>query len=163
MNQDVHFSSAKTGESQQDRWQTPPEIFAQLNAEFGFTLDAAAEHHTALCPNYFTEQDNALVQDWGQHTVFCNPPYSKLKLFAQKAREEAAKGATVVLLVPARTDTIAFHDYLANGEIRFIKGRLKFLQNGIAQHPAPFPSMVCVFRPQLTPTMRTVTREAVSG
>ncbi|EOX4941903.1 DNA N-6-adenine-methyltransferase [Vibrio alginolyticus] len=144
---DVMYSSARTGENKQDKWQTPPEIFNQLNQQFGFTLDAAAEPETALCGKYFTEDDNALVQDWSGHIVFCNPPYSKLKAFAKKAYEESLKGVTVVMLVPARTDTKACHDYLSNGEIRFIKGRLKFLQGGKSQDAAPFPSMVCVLGP----------------
>ncbi len=140
----VMYSSAKTGEKKQDKWQTPPEIFRQLNDEFHFTLDAAAEAETALCGTYFTEEDDALKQNWGEHIVFCNPPYSKLRAFAKKAYEESRRGATVVMLVPARTDTKAFHEYLSKGEVRFIKGRLKFLQNGLEQDAAPFPSMVSV-------------------
>ena len=133
MNNKLHFSSARTGVKQQDKWETPPEVFEQLNEEFNFTLDAAAETETALCDYYFTEDDDALYQDWNNQVVFCNPPYSKLKEFAHKANEEAKKGATVVMLVPARTDTRAFHESLAGGEVRFIKGRLKFQQNGKEQ------------------------------
>lgn len=159
MNKTLHFSSAKTGMKQQDKWQTPAETFEQLDKEFNFTLDAAAEKETAQCDVYFTEEDDSLTKDWKGHTVFCNPPYSKLREFAHKAKEESVKGATVVLLVPARTDTRAFHESLAGGEVRFIKGRLKFLQNGKEQHPAPFPSMVCVMGPEIKPNMRNVTRE----
>ena len=163
MNNKLHFSSARTGVKQQDKWETPPEVFEQLNEEFNFTLDAAAETETTLCDYYFTEDDDALCQDWNNQVVFCNPPYSKLREFAHKAKEEAEKGATVVMLVPARTDTRAFHDSLAGGEVRFIKGRLKFQQNGKEKDPAPFPSMVCVMGPDIKPFMRTVNRGNLKG
>ncbi len=159
----VHFSSAKTGEKKQDKWETPLSVFNQLNEEFGFTLDAAAEPNTALCDKYFTEQDDALTQDWGNEVVFCNPPYSMLKDFAKKASIESQRGAKVVMLVPARTDTKAFHDHLVGGEVRFIKGRLKFLQEGQEQAPAPFPSMVCVMGENVEQSMRTVTRDDLTG
>jgi len=144
---------------QQDKWETPPAVFEQLNEEFDFTLDAAAETETTLCDYYFTEEDDALCQDRNNQVVFCNPPYSKLKEFAHKANEEAKKGATVVMLVPARTDTKAFHESLAGEEVRFIKGRLKFQQNGQEKDPAPFPSMVCVIGPDIKPKMRTVKKD----
>lgn len=159
---DVMFTSARTGEKQQDRWQTPQAIFSQLNDEFHFTLDAAAESTTALCPAYFTEQDDALTQSWESQVVFCNPPYSKLKAFARKAYEESLKGVTVVMLVPARTDTQAFHHYLSKGEVRFIKGRLKFLQQGKVQNTAPFPSMVCVLGGRVEKKMFTVQQGSLS-
>ncbi|WP_394142105.1 phage N-6-adenine-methyltransferase [Vibrio chagasii] len=147
VNLEAMYSSARNGEKSKDKWQTPPEVFAQLDKQYGFTLDAAAEPETALCLSYFTEEDDALKQDWSGHIVFCNPPYSKLKAFAKKAYEESLKGTIVVMLVPARTDTIAFHEYLSKGEVRFIRGRLKFLQNGQVQDAAPFPSMICVLGP----------------
>ncbi|PTC03192.1 phage N-6-adenine-methyltransferase [Vibrio mediterranei] len=144
MNKKLFFSSARTGSAKRDKWQTPPAVFEKLHEEFSFTLDATAEPETALCDHYFTMDDDALTQDWSHQIVYCNPPYSKLKDFAKKAQEEASKGATVVMLVPARTDTKAFHDHLSHGEVRLIKGRLKFLQEGKEQDAAPFPSMVCV-------------------
>lgn len=162
-NIDVHFSSAKTGEKKQDKWQTPLSVFNQLHEEFGFTLDAAAEPSSALCDKYFTEQDDALIQDWSNEIVFCNPPYSKLKQFAEKASAESRRGATVVMLVPARTDTQAFHNHLAAGEVRFIKGRLKFHQEGKEQAPAPFPSMICVMGKNVEHKMRTVMRDDLTG
>ncbi|HEQ3535093.1 TPA: phage N-6-adenine-methyltransferase [Vibrio parahaemolyticus] len=158
----VMYSSARTGVKLQDLWQTPPEIFNQLNQEFQFALDAAAESETALCANFFTEQEDALSQNWGNQTVFCNPPYSQLKAFARKGYEESRKGAKVVMLVPARTDTQAFHDYFSKGEVRFIKGRLKFLQNGEAQNTAPFPSMICVMGRDVEPKMVTVEQNCLS-
>ncbi len=158
MNKQLHFSSARTGVKQQDKWQTPPSVFNQLNDEFSFTLDAAAEPDTALCDHYFTHEDDALHQSWQGEVVYCNPPYSQLRQFAEKARQESGKGATVVMLVPARTDTKAFHESLASGEVRFIKGRLKFQQNGKEQDAAPFPSMVCVMGPDVEKGMRLVER-----
>ncbi|MDB1122243.1 phage N-6-adenine-methyltransferase [Vibrio algarum] len=163
MNKKVMFSSARNGEKQQDRWQTPSAVFEQLNEEFGFTLDAAAEPETALCEQFFTAEDDALKQDWQGQTVYCNPPYSKLRDFATKAKEEALKGATVVMLIPARTDTQAFHESLSDGEVRFIKGRLKFQQNGQEQDAAPFPSMVCVMGPNVEQNMKKVTRDNLKG
>ncbi|MDF4269323.1 phage N-6-adenine-methyltransferase [Vibrio parahaemolyticus] len=162
MNNKLFFSSARTGNSKQDKWQTPPAVFEKLNEEFNFTLDATAEPETALCDNYFTIDDDALTQDWGNQTVYCNPPYSQLKDFAKKAQEEAQKGATVVMLVPARTDTKAFHDYLSHGEVRLIKGRLKFLMEGKEQDAAPFPSMVCVMGKDREQKIGTTTQDTLS-
>ncbi|MGY6496217.1 phage N-6-adenine-methyltransferase [Vibrio parahaemolyticus] len=162
MNNKLFFSSARTGNSKQDKWQTPPAVFEKLNEEFNFTLDATAEPETALCDHYFTIDDDALTQDWGNQTVYCNPPYSQLKDFAKKAQEEAQKGATVVMLVPARTDTKAFHDYLSHGEVRLIKGRLKFLMEGKEQDAAPFPSMVCVMGKDREQKIGTTTQDTLT-
>ncbi len=162
MNNKLFFSSARTGNSKQDKWQTPPAVFEKLNEEFNFTLDATAEPETALCDHYFTIDDDALTQDWGNQTVYCNPPYSQLKDFAKKAQEEAQKGATVVMLVPARTDTKAFHDYFSHGEVRLIKGRLKFLMEGKEQDAAPFPSMVCVMGKDREQKIGTTTQDTLT-
>ena len=157
----VIYSSARTGESVQDTWETPKKIFAQLNHEFGFTLDATASHANALWEPYITAEDDALLQDWSGHVVFCNPPYSRLKEFAEKAYGESLKGATVVMLVPARTCSIAYHEYFAKGEVRFIRGRLKFLMHGKEQTSAPFPSMIVIFDVAIMPKVVNVTREDV--
>ncbi|EOA9034933.1 phage N-6-adenine-methyltransferase [Vibrio harveyi] len=157
----VMYSSARTGESIQDTWETPIKIFEQLNHEFGFTLDATASHQNALCEQYITAEDDALHQDWSNHVVFCNPPYSRLKHFAEKAFKESLKGATVVMLVPARTCSVAYHDYFSKGEIRFIRGRLKFLMQGEEQASAPFPSMLVIFDVAIVPKVVNVTREDV--
>ncbi len=145
----VHFSDVAAGGS--DSWQTPDDLFAKLNDVFRFTLDAAASLGNAKCKKYFTEEDDALKQSWAGHVAFLNPPYSKLKEFLSKAHDEAKhNGATVVCLIPSRTDTAAWHDYAARGEIRFIRGRVKFVQPGAAkQNSAPFPSALVVFRPRL--------------
>ncbi|GED18212.1 DNA N-6-adenine-methyltransferase [Aneurinibacillus migulanus] len=138
MNTAVMFSSAT------DEWATPQDFFDQLNQEFHFTLDPCATHESAKCARYFTEEDNGLAQDWTGEIVFMNPPYGRvLGQWVKKAFEESIKGATVVCLLPARTDTRWFHDYIYHrAEIRFVKGRLKF---GDSKNSAPFPSMVVIF------------------
>ena len=140
MNTDVMFSS-KT-----DLWSTPQDFFDNLNEEFNFTLDPCATPDNAKCKKYFTKETDGLKQNWQGETVFCNPPYGKvIKHWVKKCYEESLKpDTTVVMLIPARTDTAYFHDYVYHNakEIRFIRGRLKF---GQAKNSAPFPSMVVVF------------------
>ena len=132
-----------------DDWETPKEFFDALDAEFGFTLDACATGENAKCARYYTPEQDGLGQDWAGETVFCNPPYSRKKpgqaAWIRKCRDEAQKPGTIcVMLLPARTDTRAFHEYIyGQAEIRFVRGRLRF---GGAKGPAPFPSMVVVFR-----------------
>ncbi len=144
MNTDIMFSSNKND------WETPEGLFAELDREFRFTLDAAASPVNAKCKRYYTAKDNGLIQDWGGETVFCNPPYGNKETgeWTKKCYEEAQKPeTTVVLLIPARTDRASFHDYvLGKAEIRFIRGRLKFERGGEALAPAPFPSMICIWR-----------------
>ena len=133
--------------SNTDKWATPQWFFDELNKEFCFTLDPCADESNYKCEKYYTEEQDGLLQDWGGETVFCNPPYGKKEtgLWTKKCYEESLKpNTTVVLLIPARTDRKSFHDYIYNkAEIRFVKGRLKF---GDGKNPAPFPSMVAVFR-----------------
>ena len=131
--------------SKTDLWSTPNDFFDKLNDEFHFTLDPCSTHENAKCYKHFTEEENGLLQDWGNEVVFCNPPYGRqIKDWVKKAYEESQKdNTTVVMLIPARTDTIYFHEYIYHkAEIRFIKGRLKF---GDAKNSAPFPSMVVIF------------------
>lgn len=140
MNKELMFSS-KT-----DLWSTPWNFFDKLNDEFHFTLDPCSTHENAKCYKHFTIEEDGLLQDWGNEVVFCNPPYGRqIKDWVKKAYEESQKDdTTVVMLIPARTDTIYFHEYIYHkAEIRFIKGRLKF---GYAKNAAPFPSMVVIFR-----------------
>lgn len=138
----VHFSSNN------QEWETPPEIFNKLNKEFNFTLDPCATPRTAKCSKYYTKAQDGLTKDWVGETVFINPPYGKeIRKWVEKAYREYQKGTTIVMLLPARTDTRYFHDYIYNqAEIRFLKGRIKFLVNGEELYPAPFPSMVVVFK-----------------
>ena len=137
-------------------WCTPQDFFDELNDEFCFTLDAAATDKTAKCVNYFTPETDALRQDWGAFggAVFCNPPYGRtLGTWVKKAHDEAIKHphTPIVLLIPARTDTSYFHEYIYEiAEIRFIRGRLKFTDDdGNASDPAPFPSMLVIYNPQI--------------
>ena len=136
----VHFSSKR------EEWATPGNVYDELNDEFGFTLDPCATHENAKCEKYFTKDDDGLAQDWGKETVFMNPPYGRNCSYrwVEKAHDAWQKGATVVCLLPARTDTKWFHDFALKGEVRFFKGRLKF---GNAKTSAPFPSILVVFKP----------------
>lgn len=131
--------------SKTDQWATPQWFFDDLNKEFNFTLDPCADDSNHKCDKYFTKKEDGLLQDWSGEIVFCNPPYGReIGKWVKKAYEEHQKGATVVILVPARTDTRWFHDYIyQKAELRFIKGRLKF---GDATNSAPFPSMVVIFK-----------------
>ena len=133
--------------SQTNEWETPQALFEELDKEFHFTLDPASTDANAKCEKHYTIQENGLTQDWTGETVFCNPPYGReLGLWIEKAANAVknGEGTTVVMLIPARTDTKAFHDYIyGRAEVRFLKGRIKF---GDAKNSAPFPSMIVVFR-----------------
>lgn len=130
-----------------DDWGTPQALFDELNDEFSFTLDACASAHNFKVNIYFNEKIDALAQRW-TGTVWMNPPYGRtIGKWMKKAFEESQKGATIVCLVPARTDTIWWHDYAIKGEVRFLKGRLKFEQPGFAKNSsAPFPSAIVIFK-----------------
>ena len=141
MNTDVMFSSAT------DNWSTPQDFFDKLNDEFHFTLDVCADENNHKCEHYYTKEIDGLSRPW-VGTIWCNPPYGrKIGEWVRRAYISSQIGsATVVMLLPARTDTRWFHDYIynkSNTEIRFIKGRLKF---GGCKNSAPFPSMVVIFR-----------------
>jgi phage N-6-adenine-methyltransferase len=133
----VHFSSAT------DLWETPQDFFDALNREFGFELDVCATPENAKCKRYFTKEQNGLVQEW-KGICWMNPPYGReIGAWMKKAHESAQGGATVVCLVPARTDTKWWHEYAIKYEVRFIRGRLKF---GNAESNAPFPNAIVVMR-----------------
>jgi len=135
--------------STRDDWETPPEIFNPLNEEFEFTLDPCATPRTAKCTKYFTPEQDGLRQSWAGEVVFMNPPYGRqIGRWVRKAWEESRRGALVVGLLPARTDTKWFHRYiLEKAEIRFLKGRIYFRRDGGKVDRAPFPSMIVVWRP----------------
>lgn len=140
MNTDVMFSSKK------NEWSTPQQFYDELNKEFNFNLDPCSDGKNNKCERFFTKKQDGLKQNWGGSRVFCNPPYGlEIKKWVEKAYREGTKDNTlVVLLIPARTDTKYFHDYILNrSEIRFVKGRLKF---GNEKQSAPFPSMLVIFR-----------------
>ena len=143
-----------------DEWRTPEEFFIAMDAEFGFDVDVAATAENCWKENYFgpdhhnPTKRSALTLTWRAYGLvfWMNPPYSRVREFIAKAALEAAKGCTVVCLVPTRTDTRWWHEHVWNREhhrtrpgveIRFIKGRLKF---GGATAGAPFPSVVIIFR-----------------
>ena len=132
--------------SKTENWATPPELFAELHKEFNFNLDVCASNWNNKLPNYFTKEQNALVQEWAG-SVFMNPPYGReIGKWIRKAYEESLKGSMVVCLIPARTDTAYWHDYVMKGEIRFIRGRIKFIdKNGNSHQSAPFPSAIVIF------------------
>lgn len=133
----VHFSS-NTAE-----WSTPQDFYDELDKEFNFKLDPCCTHGNKKCKYFFTEEDDGLNQDWDLKSVFMNPPYGReIGKWMKKAYEESLTGCTVVCLVPSRTDTKWWHEYAMKGEIRFIKGRLKF---GESKNSAPFPSAVVIF------------------
>ena len=130
-------------------WCTPNDFFEELNQEFNFVLDAAATEKNTKCKKYFTPEIDGLKQSWNMGgAVFCNPPYGRqIGKWVEKAYKEAQKGTTIVLLIPARTDTGYFHDFIfGKAEVRFLKGRLKFTdENGKKSNPAPFPSATVIY------------------
>jgi phage N-6-adenine-methyltransferase len=127
-------------------WATPQPFFDRLHAEFGFTLDVAAQPQNAKCARFFTPMQDGLRQDWSHEICWMNAPYGKpLGQWIQKAWESAQAGATVVCLLPVRSDTQWWQRYcVPPAEIRYVPGRLTF---GGAANPAPFPSAVVIFRP----------------
>ena len=128
-----------------DMWETPQDFFNNLDDEFHFTLDVCATPENAKCMKYYTPEQDGLCQMW-DGICWCNPPYGRqIGKWVKKAYCSTFNGTTTVMLLPARTDTRWFHDYInKKAEIRFIKGRLKF---GGSNNNAPFPSMVVIFRP----------------
>jgi phage N-6-adenine-methyltransferase len=134
--QTIHFSSAS------DIWETPQDLFVRLNKCWHFTLDVCAIPENAKCLRYFSPADDGLKQSWSG-VCWMNPPYGRnIGKWVQKAYESAWNGATVICLLPARTDTAWWHDYVVKGEIEYLRGRLKF---GGHTNSAPFPSSVVSF------------------
>lgn len=135
--------------SNSNEWRTPQDLFNQLDKEFQFTLDPCSTDNNALCPNHFTQEDDGLTQSWGGYRCFVNPPYGReIGLWVRKAYEESLKPDTLcVLLIPARTDTSYWHDWIFGKarEIRFIRGRVRFRLGENTNSPAPFPSAIVIF------------------
>jgi site-specific DNA-methyltransferase (adenine-specific) len=164
--------------SKEEKWQTPQYIYDELDKEFNFTLDPCSQHDSAKCEKHYTPEEDGLVQSWRGETVFVNPPYTKPEEacktkckkkrcaergyhitkrlpgqvdWIRKSYEESRKpNTTVVMLIPARTDTEMFHEYIYHkaDEIRFVKGRISFVDPNTKKSgdAAPFPSMIVVFR-----------------
>lgn len=139
--------------SNSDEYPTPLALFDELNAEFHFNLDPCSTDENAKCEKHYTKADNGLSKSWRGCRVFCNPPYSRIAEWVEKCYREGTKDNTiVVLLIPSRTDTRYFHNFINHrAEIRFIKGRLKFGENA---NSAPFPSMIVIFRGAVTSDAR---------
>jgi len=136
------FSNKKTD------WETPINLFNELNKRYNFTLDVCANENNFKVINYINEEKNGLLQDWNNNICWMNPPYGKeIGKWVEKALFESKKeNCTVVSLLPARTDTKWFHNYIlnqSNVEIIFMKGRLKF---GDSKNSAYFSSMVVLFK-----------------
>jgi len=135
---EVHFSSRR------NNWETPQGLLDKLHEEFHFELDVCATPKNARCKKYYSPEEDGLKQEW-KGVCWMNPLYGReIGKWMKKAYESALAGATVVCLVPARTDTVWWFDYCTKGEIRFIKGRLKFSD---LKNAAPFPSAIIVFSP----------------
>jgi len=123
-------------------WETPQDLFDELNAIYKFDCDVCATEQNAKCAKYYTIEDDGLAQKW-EGVCWLNPPYGKtIGLWMKKAYESSLEGATVVCLIPSRTDTSWWWEYVMKGEITFIRGRLKF---GGSKNSAPFPSAIVVF------------------
>ena len=138
---EVHYSSKS------NEWGTPQDLFDQLDEVYQFTLDPCATPDNAKCLKYYTKEEDGLSKDWSGECVFMNPPYGReIGKWVKKAYEESLKGVVVVCLIPARTDTKYYHDYIfPYAEVQFIKGRVKF-DNGTGEfNPAPFPSAIVIF------------------
>jgi phage N-6-adenine-methyltransferase len=130
--------------SNTDQWATPQDFFDKLNAAYGpFTTDVCADASNTKCKNFFTKEQNGLAQVW-TGKCWMNPPYGRdIGKWMEKAHQSWQEGATVVCLVPARTDTKWWHHFAAKGEVIFVRGRLKF---GDSKNSAPFPSAVIIFK-----------------
>jgi len=126
-------------------WETPQDLFDSLQEEYNFTLDVCATKENAKCTKFFTKEQDGLIQNWENNICFMNPPYGRqLNKWVIKAFNETKKPNTkVIALLPSRTDTKIFHDYITYGDVYFLRGRLKF------KHPtkgimcnAPFGSIL---------------------
>jgi phage N-6-adenine-methyltransferase len=155
--------------SMSNEWQTPKNVFEYLDNKYHFKLDAAATKENSLCNNYFTIENDALNQNWfNYNSIYCNPPYGrKIGKFVKKSYEESLKGAIVVLLIPARTDTKWWFEYCSKGNVKFIIGRLKFINKlspsykkdlSMKLSPAPFPSAIVIFGEDNTPSTTYITQ-----
>ena len=135
--------------SKSNEWETPADLYNKLNKRFKFTLDPCCTHVNHKCEKYYTIEEDGLSKSWEGETVFVNPPYGNIGKWVKKAYEESTEnGATVVMLIPSRTDTRYWHDYIMQSAsaIYFIKGRLKFVNPFTSvSNSAPFPSAVIVF------------------
>lgn len=151
----VHHSSKS------QTWNTPRSFYDPLNELWKFTLDVACLESSALCSKFFTPDDDGLSQDWSGDVAWNNPPYNDIKTWAAKSAESHANGGTVVMLIPARTDTKAFQNIIASTAtcVCFVRGRLKFDNPSLpswkedGSHKktgAPFPSLLVIWDHNMT-------------
>ena len=134
--------------SKTDDWATPQQFFNNINKKYNFDVDVCATPVNAKCSRYFTKKQDGLKQKW-DGKCWCNPPYGRaIGLWLEKAYKSSVLGAIVICLVPARTDTKWWNNWAVKGDIKFIKGRLKFSDLG---KPAAFPSAIIIFKPSITP------------
>ena len=141
--------------SKSDMWETPQWLFDKLNEQYQFTLDVCALPENAKCERFFSPEQDGLAQRWAG-ACWMNPPYGReIGKWVRKAYESAQAGATVVCLLPARTDTAWWHDYCMKGDIEFLRGRLRFINRTLPSYRsdgnykvsgAPFPSAIVVFK-----------------
>ena len=132
--------------SKSNEWATPQDLYNKLNNRYNFTLDPCSSLENHKCDKFYTIKENGLIQDWSNEVVFCNPPYGReIYDWVKKCYNEHLNGTKIVLLIPSRTDTKYFHEFLykkPNIKLEFIKGRLKF---GDSNNSAPFPSLLAYF------------------
>jgi phage N-6-adenine-methyltransferase len=130
-------------------WSTPQELFDELDREFHFTLDVCATPENAKCERFFTKEQDGLRQSWSNEVIWLNPPYGRqIDRWIRRAYiASACADSTVVCLIPARTDTSYWHEYVMKGDVRFLRGRIYFESPGKKRDRAPFPSAVVIFRP----------------
>lgn len=143
MKNDKRVLSIKATSS--DEWETPKDLFEKLDNQYHFNLDLCATHKNHKCEKYYTKEQDGLKQEWAG-VCWCNPPYSNVKAWVKKAYNEAQKGTVIIMLIPARTDTRWFHDWIYNMygvEVEFLRGRLRFSGS---KWNAPFPSMIVTFK-----------------
>ena len=113
-------------------WATPTAFFEELNREFGFTLDPCCTVDNRKCDRFYTKEDDGLSQDWSGEIVFCNPPYgTELPKWVAKCHHESLKGTTVVMLIPARTDTRYFHEYIYMGNTKSVSSRVGYISTTV--------------------------------
>lgn len=136
--------------SNKQDWETPQWLFDKLNSHLNFTLDVCADFSNAKCKEYYNIADNGLSQEW-KGMCYCNPPYNDIATWVKKSYEESQKDCTVVMLIPARTDTKIWHQYISKGSVTLLKGRLKFSNS---KNSAPFPSCIVVFGKQYDASIR---------
>lgn len=131
-------------------WETPQDLFDELNERYHFTIDVAASDSNHKCDRYYTPFDDGLMQEWAGERVFCNPPYGRqIGKWVHKCYVESSCAELIVLLMPARTDTAYFHEWiLGHAKIEFLRGRLRFETDGVPSGCAPFPSMLVKFEPK---------------